>query len=334
MGAHIDIDFFGIYESGKHLNQAFNKCKKFAKEVDFVGLKEEDFVRLNDNYLIFKAGASMPYSDCTAVGAWLSTLSDKSLFSQYVLKSDELNMDEFFTYKEANREVNRIFSSHQNKTNFPPYFQVPETRKVFQNDVGEKINVDTRKTVIRNQEYIHFENIPKSRFDFKLLLGNIFLSIENEAVLATYVCYKEDALIYRRLLDVFKQLFISDDTLAEKTTFIYGHRQNMIFCMEYQGNEQITIGNTIYEDCIKIKHGCLDWSNTYELKSKGIKNHSGLVENFVQTYWAKDIGIVRILTNENQQTTIYNCIAIDEDFSEPILSVNEPIKNNWWELWK
>jgi hypothetical protein len=341
MGAHIDIDFFGIYESKKHVNQAFNKCKKFAKEVDFVGLKEEDFVKLNDNYLLFKAGASMPYSDCSIVEDWLSILSSKSLFSQYVLKSNELEMDEFFTYKEAHREINKIVSSHQNKITFTSYFQVPETRKVFENERSEKINLDTRKTNIENQEYIYFENISKSLSDFKLLLNNIFLSVENnEEVLATYVPYKEEALLNHKLLDVFKQLFISDDPLAEKTTFIYGQRQDMVFCIEYQGKEPVTIGNTIYEDCIKIKHGYLDWPNTYELKAKGIKNHSEFAHNFVQTYWAKDIGIIRILTKKMEDTTVYNCISISENLNEnlnkeePILNIPRSIKKNWWEFWK
>lgn len=335
MGAHIDIDFFGIYESKKQVTQAFNKCKKFAKEVDFAGLKEEDFVRLNDNYLLFKAGASMPYSDCSVVEGWLAELSSKSLFSQYVLKSEELEMDEFFTYKEAHREINKICSSHQNKIAFSPYFQVPETRKVFQDDAGKVITIDTRKTVIRNQEYIYFDTIPKSLFDFKLLLSDIFLSVEhNDEILATYVNYKEDALLNQKLLDVFKQLFISDDPSAEKTTFIYGQRQDRVFCIEYQGNEQVTIGTTIYEDCIKIKHGCLDWSNTYELKARGIKNHPGLADNFVQTYWAKDVGIIRIVTKKNEGTTIYNCISISENFNEPLVSVHQPTKKNWWEFWK
>jgi hypothetical protein len=313
MAASINLDFLFVYASKEDLAFSLAACKKYRAEEDFVALQEDFFVQLNDNYLLFRAGASMPYFEHNALYGYIDALNTKCLFSKCFLESEELDIEEGFHFKQKyHAEGQSILSSHQNKIDFSPYFKVAASTKVFQNEKKSEFTIETKKIELNNQSYIHFEKIPKYDFPKKLLLDNLLLSIENKAVIATFSLRKKDIILNKALQNVFKTLFVSDDVVAENRTFLYSEHlaDNSLFYIEYQGQERITIGNKTYPDCIKLKHGVINKYNTFEWQYKGMADFFAQDAASLQTYWAKDFGIVRILSQNATETTAYNCISM------------------------
>ena len=74
-------------------------------------------------------------------------------------------MDEVHSKYSETEEI-KIISSHKNNTDFSKYFKVLESRKKFRHEKGEDFFLDTRKTLINNTEYTHFES--SSKLDYKL----------------------------------------------------------------------------------------------------------------------------------------------------------------------